>query len=59
MKLGGTNHVLSGPGALTWLNQKSTVLLGCDVTHPSPGSAEGSPSIAAVVGNVGWYNFYD
>ncbi|KAF8341583.1 Piwi domain-containing protein [Cantharellus anzutake] len=52
VKLGGTNHVLSGPGPLSWLNQRPTMLLGCDVTHPSPGSVKGTPSIAAVVGNI-------
>jgi len=50
MKLGGINHVLmSGSGPLNWLTSKRTMLIGCDVTHPSPGSLEGTPSIAAVV----------
>lgn len=29
------------------------MLLGSDVTHPSPGSTLGTPSIAAVVGSTG------
>jgi eukaryotic translation initiation factor 2C len=35
------------------LDGKNTcMLVGIDVTHPSPGSAEGSPSIAGVVASV-------
>lgn len=51
MKLGGVNHVLNGPGVV-WLKQKKTMLMGADVTHPSPGSLKGTPSIAAVVASV-------
>jgi hypothetical protein len=52
MKLGGVNHVLTG-AAVTWLKQKKTMLMGADVTHPSPGSVDGTPSIASVVSSVG------
>lgn len=53
MKLGGTNHKVqglaeSGGGASKLQN---TMILGADVTHPSPGSVEGTPSVAAVVGS--------
>ncbi|KIO06004.1 hypothetical protein M404DRAFT_999229 [Pisolithus tinctorius Marx 270] len=51
IKLGGTNHLLD-PASTKWLTQKKTMVLGMDVTHPSPGSLEGTPSIAAVVGSV-------
>lgn len=54
MKLGGVNHVLTGAGT-TWLKQKKTMLMGADVTHPSPGSLKGTPSIASVVASVGTY----
>ena len=40
------------PRAMTWLNKKSTMMVGIDVTHPGPGSREGTPSIAAVVASV-------
>jgi eukaryotic translation initiation factor 2C len=46
LRLGGVNH---------WLNNqegvlgKRTMFTGIDVTHPSPGSLKGAPSIAAVV----------
>lgn len=52
MKLGGVNHVLTGAG-ITWLKKQPTMLMGADVTHPSPGSLKGTPSIASVVASVG------
>ncbi|KDQ20605.1 hypothetical protein BOTBODRAFT_151362 [Botryobasidium botryosum FD-172 SS1] len=51
MKLGGVNHVLDNESK-KWLTQVPTMLMGSDVTHPSPGSLKGTPSIAAVVGSV-------
>lgn len=49
-KLGGMNHQIE-------LNDlkpldASTIVFGIDVTHPSPGSAESSPSIAGVVASA-------
>lgn len=41
MKLGGVNHVLDD-ASLRWLLQAPTMLMGCDVTHPSPGSIKGT-----------------
>ena len=38
--------------AMKWLTKKKTMMVGIDVTHPGPGSREGTPSIAAVVANV-------
>lgn len=35
-----------------WLREKPTMLVGIDVTHPGLGAVKGTPSIAAVVGNV-------
>ncbi|KAI6020149.1 hypothetical protein PISMIDRAFT_93285 [Pisolithus microcarpus 441] len=49
MKLGGVNHSLSDPSSVRWLSAMSTMIVGMDVTHPGPGSAKGTPSIAAVV----------
>ncbi|KAI6147352.1 Piwi domain-containing protein, partial [Pisolithus tinctorius] len=51
IKLGGINHLLD-PASTKWLTREKTMVLGMDVTHPSPGSLEGTPSIAAVVGSV-------
>lgn len=35
-----------------WMQAQPTMMIGSDVTHPSPGSARGTPSIAAVVGST-------
>ena len=37
---------------MRWLTKKKTMMVGIDVTHPGPGSREGTPSIAAVVASV-------
>ena len=37
---------------MRWLTKKKTMMVGIDVTHPGPGSRDGTPSIAAVVANV-------
>ena len=41
MKMGGVNHKLD-PNSARWLNSESTMIVGMDVTHPSPGSAMGT-----------------
>ncbi|KAG9315634.1 argonaute-like protein [Chiua virens] len=51
IKLGGINHKVD-ERSLEWLTKKKTMMVGMDVTHPGPGSTEGTPSIAAVVANV-------
>ncbi|OJA20088.1 hypothetical protein AZE42_07720 [Rhizopogon vesiculosus] len=50
-KLGGINHMLDAD-SLKWLMKGKTMIVGMDVTHPGPGSIEGTPSIAAVVASV-------
>lgn len=37
---------------MKWLTKKKTMMVGIDVTHPGPGSRDGTPSIAAVVANI-------
>jgi hypothetical protein len=37
---------------MRWLTEKKTMMVGIDVTHPGPGSRDGTPSIAAVVASV-------
>ncbi|ORX97093.1 Piwi domain-domain-containing protein [Clohesyomyces aquaticus] len=49
-KLGGVNHFIDN-SQLKPLDAK-TIVFGIDVTHPSPGSAETSPSIAGVVASI-------
>ncbi|KAJ6463934.1 argonaute-like protein [Mycena sanguinolenta] len=51
IKLGGINHALDQQ-SIALLNEKPTMLMGIDVTHPGPGSVRGTPSIAAVVASI-------
>ncbi|KAI0084517.1 ribonuclease H-like domain-containing protein [Irpex rosettiformis] len=51
-KLGGVNHLLRDDNTMRWLKAKKTMLVGVDVTHPSPTSLKGTPSIVAVVASV-------
>lgn len=68
IKMGGTNHIIGAaqlgefaggktmivsilfPPFLVWLLM--VIQVGCDVTHPSPGSLKGTPSIAGVVASI-------
>lgn len=50
IKGGGVSHKV--PNTLSGPLDNSTMLIGIDVTHPSPGSSEGAPSIAAVVASI-------
>jgi eukaryotic translation initiation factor 2C len=47
LKGGGVNHEIAG--TLANPLDAHTMLMGIDVTHPSPGSAKGAPSIATAV----------
>lgn len=49
-KLGGINHTVN-ISSLSPLDA-NTIVFGIDVTHPSPGSSESSPSIAGIVASV-------
>lgn len=51
LKLGGANQSLR-PTDLGIINEGKTMLVGVDVTHPSPGSASNAPSIAGMVASV-------
>lgn len=50
IKGGGVNHVV--PNILKKPVDNNTMLMGIDVTHPSPGSKEGAPSISSVVAST-------
>lgn len=50
LKLGGTNHVLRNPPDLLKKDRR-VMIVGLDVTHPSPGSSDSAPSIAGMVAN--------
>jgi eukaryotic translation initiation factor 2C len=51
LKLGGRNHSVE-PAKLGFISQKKTMIVGLDVTHPSPGSASTAPSVASIVASV-------
>ena len=48
IKRGGINHVLKG-GQLGFISEGTTMVVGIDVTHPSPGSGSQATSVAAMV----------
>ncbi|KAE8382191.1 ribonuclease H-like domain-containing protein [Aspergillus bertholletiae] len=51
LKLGGANQVLESK-ELGLIGQGKTMLVGMDVTHPSPGSSKDAPSVAGMVASV-------
>lgn len=51
LKLGGTNQTLDAKN-LGLIARGTTMIVGIDVTHPSPGSVNGAPSVAAMVASV-------
>lgn len=48
IKKGGMNHVLKDD-QLGFISKGKTMVVGIDVTHPSPGSGNSAPSVAAMV----------
>jgi eukaryotic translation initiation factor 2C len=51
LKLGGTNQSLEPP-KLGIISEGKTMVVGIDVTHPSPGSSSSAPSVAGIVASV-------
>ncbi|KOS18839.1 Protein argonaute-2 [Escovopsis weberi] len=51
LKLGGNNQHVE-PSRLGFIAENKTMVVGLDVTHPSPGSAPNAPSIAGMVASV-------
>jgi eukaryotic translation initiation factor 2C len=51
LKLGGINQILDKP-KLGIIAEGKTMVVGLDVTHPSPGSSEAAPSVAGIVASV-------
>ncbi|KAJ5591873.1 uncharacterized protein N7459_002242 [Penicillium hispanicum] len=51
LKLGGGNQSLR-PADLGFFADGKTMLVGIDVTHPSPGSSRTAPSVAGIVASV-------
>ncbi|RMZ71484.1 Stem cell self-renewal Piwi [Pyrenophora seminiperda CCB06] len=51
LKLGGINQIVENKN-LGIIDQGKTMVVGIDVTHPSPGSAQNAPSVSAMVASV-------
>lgn len=51
LKLGGNNQAVD-PQRLPLIQQDKTMLVGIDVTHPSPGSSDRAPSVAGMVASI-------
>lgn len=51
LKLGGQNQLLEN-AKLGLLSEGKTMVVGIDVTHPSPGSSSEAPSVASIVASV-------
>lgn len=49
LKLGGTNQLVPDMGIIS---EDKTMVVGIDVTHPSPGSAGNAPSVAGMAASV-------
>jgi eukaryotic translation initiation factor 2C len=51
LKLGGINQIVENK-TLGIIDQNKTMVVGIDVTHPSPGSAPNAPSVSAMVASI-------
>ncbi|KAL2015718.1 hypothetical protein VTK56DRAFT_4914 [Thermocarpiscus australiensis] len=51
LKLGGSNQLLDA-SCRGLIDEDKTMVVGIDVTHPSPGSSSSAPSIAGMVASV-------
>ncbi|KAL5610456.1 hypothetical protein FOBRF1_006573 [Fusarium oxysporum] len=51
LKLGGINQIVENKN-LGIIDQDKTMVVGIDVTHPSPGSSSNAPSVSAMVASI-------
>ncbi|KAM0362011.1 hypothetical protein ACHAPK_011567 [Fusarium culmorum] len=51
LKLGGINQMVENKN-LGIIDQNKTMVVGIDVTHPSPGSSSNAPSVSAMVASI-------
>lgn len=51
LKLGGVNQKIDD-AKLGIISEEKTMVVGIDVTHPSPGSSESAPSVAGMVASI-------
>lgn len=54
LKLGGRNQVLSKSDR-GFISEGKTMLVGLDVTHPAPGSAQAAPSVSSITASIDSY----
>jgi hypothetical protein len=54
LKLGGINQLVDSP-RLGIISEDKTMVIGIDVTHPSPGSSSNAPSVAGMVASIDRY----
>lgn len=52
LKFGGTNQTVTSLVNKSLIDLEKTMVVGMDVTHPSPGSAPNAPSVAAIVAST-------
>ena len=52
LKLGGCNQGMANPVLKSFFQQKNIMVMGVDVTHPSPHSRDTAPSVATVAASV-------
>lgn len=51
LKFGGHNQIVEQE-RLSFIKEDKTMIVGIDVTHPSPGSSSGAPSVASMVASI-------
>lgn len=51
LKLGGINQIVENKN-IGIVEQNKTMVVGIDVTHPSPGSSSNAPSVSAMVASI-------
>jgi eukaryotic translation initiation factor 2C len=51
LKLGGINQLVDNPD-FARIGEDKTMVVGIDVTHPSPSSTSNAPSVAGMVASV-------
>ncbi|KAK7736945.1 hypothetical protein SLS53_006700 [Cytospora paraplurivora] len=51
LKLGGNNQMVD-EARLSFIKEDKTMIVGIDVTHPSPGSSDKAPSVAGMVSSI-------
>ena len=51
LKLGGENQLARSSG-MDLVERENMMIVGIDVTHPSPGSSDNAPSVSAIVASV-------